>query len=63
MDLDTYEISRQVNTMWELFGEIGGLVEVATILVSAIMSVKIALLGSGLDHYLISNLFFILRKS
>ena len=49
MDLDTEEITRQVYSIWELFGDIGGLLEIAVILVGVLMSLKIVLLGGGLD--------------
>ena len=49
MDLDTYEYKREIYTIWELFGEIGGLLEIAVIFAGIIISIKVVLIGGGLD--------------
>ena len=49
MDNDTYEYKREVYTIWELFGDIGGLNEIAVIFAGIMMTIKSLLFGSGLE--------------
>ena len=63
LENDTYEYKREVYTIWELFGDIGGLTEVAVIFAGITMSIKTFLFGSGLDQYLLSELFFVEKQN
>ena len=62
MDFDTYLHKRSVYTFWEMFGDVGGLKELAFIFASITMGIKAFLFGSGLDHFLLSQLFLMGRK-
>ena len=54
MDFDTYLHKRSVYTFWEMFGDVGGLKELAFIFAGITMGIKAFLFGSGLDHFLLS---------
>ena len=52
--MDIYEIKREIYTIWELFGDFGGLTEIAMMFAGLMTSIKTLLLGSALDHHLLS---------
>ena len=58
MHPDIIEYQRQVYTIWELFGDIGGLLEVLIVSGSFFMLSMTTIFGSGLDMYLIQNLYY-----
>ena len=58
MDPDVIEYQRQIYTIWELFGDIGGLLEVMIVSGSFFMLTVTTFFGSGLDMYLLENLFY-----
>ena len=62
MNPDTVEYQREVYTIWDLFGDVGGLLEVTTIFGGFLMATVSALTGSNLDTYLLSKLFFVEKK-
>ena len=49
--------SRAVYTFWDLMGDVGGLHDALVIFASWVMSISTFFAGSGLDRYLVSNLF------
>ena len=53
MNADIVEYQRQVYTIWELFGDIGGLLEVLIVSGSFFMLSMTTVFGSGLDMYLL----------
>ena len=59
MSPDTYEYHRQIYTIWELFGDIGGLLEVVMIIGGFSKACVALIFGSGLDNYLMSRLFYV----
>ena len=59
MNPDTIEYQRQIYSIWELFGDIGGLLEVAMIFGGVLKASVTLIFGSGLDHYLLSKIFYI----
>ena len=52
--MDVYEIKREIYTIWELFGDFGGLTEIAVMFAGLMTSIKTLLLGSALDQHLLS---------
>ena len=58
MHPDIIEYQRQVYTIWELFGDIGGLLEVLIVSGSFFMISVTTVFGSGLDMYLLQNLYY-----
>ena len=58
MNADIVEYQRQVYTIWELFGDIGGLLEVLIVSGSLFMLFVTTVFGSGLDMYLLQNLYY-----
>ena len=53
MDPDTVEYQREVYTIWDLFGDVGGLLEVMMIFGGLFMTTMSALAGSNLESYLL----------
>ena len=54
LDLDVYEIKREIYTIWELFGDFGGLTEIAVMFAGLITGIKTLFFGSALDQHLLS---------
>ena len=63
LDSDTYEHKRSIYTFWDMFGDIGGLKEIAFIFASIIIGMKAFIFGSGLDQFLLTKLFFVGKKA
>ena len=62
MDDDTVEYQREVYTIWDLFGDVGGLLEVMIIFGGLFITTISALTGSNLETYLLQKLFFVEKK-
>ena len=59
MDSDTLEMVRSPYTIWDYFADLGGLNDFIRIAGSMVMGIYTVLTGSGLEKFLISNLFFV----
>ena len=58
MDSNVVEIERSLYTIWDYFGDIGGFNDFIRIVGSMIMSILTTVKGSGLDKFLIRQLFY-----
>ena len=58
MHEDTVEFVRSTYTIWDFFGDLGGLNDFMKIVGSIVMSLYTYVVGSGLDRYLVENLFY-----
>ena len=58
MHEDTVEFVRSTYTIWDYFGDLGGLNDFMKIVGSIVMSLYTYVVGSGFDRYLVENLFY-----
>ena len=63
MDKDTVEIKRSIYTIWDFFGDLGGFNDFMQILGAILMSISTIFKGSGLDRFLVEQLFYQEKKS
>ena len=55
--MDRINHTRSIYGVWDLLSDIGGLFDILRLIAGPITALSTALLGSGLDRYLISALF------
>ena len=58
MDPDTVEIVRSTYTIWDYFGDLGGLNDFMKIVGSLVMTLYTSVVGSSFDRFLVENLFY-----
>ena len=63
MDPDIIIYTREVETFWDFFGDIGGLLQIMSICGGFLVNFSNMLAGKSLDSHLISQLFFIEKES
>ena len=61
-DYTTVEYSRAIYTIWDLLGDIGGLLDMLEVLGAPLVSLLSFIAGSGLENYLIELLFKVQKK-
>ena len=57
MSLDRVYHARAIYSVWDFFGDVGGLFDMLRLLAQPIVALGAALFGSGLERYIISALF------
>ena len=57
MSLDRVIHTRTIYSVWDFFGDVGGLFDMLKLLAQPIVAFTTLLFSSGLDHYLIQALF------
>ena len=53
MDSDIVLHSRSIYSVWDFFGDIGGLFDMLKLLAEPVLALTTAILGSGLERHLI----------
>ena len=63
LSADLNEIKRSIYTIWDLLGDVGGLLEMLKLLASPLVTMFTLLSGAGLEKYIHESLFKVQRKS
>ena len=63
IDPDAIEITRQVYTIWDALGDIGGLMDMLRLIGYPLIGLSNLLFGSGLSQFLFAALFKVQSKS
>ena len=63
LDKQGYMTVRTVYTIWDVLGEIGGLIDMLSYMAMLVISIINIFVGKGLSKYLLSTLFFKQKKT
>ena len=60
MDVITH--NRSIYTLWDFFGDVGGLFDMLKLISQTLLSFVYSIIGSGLDKFLLERLFTLDKK-
>ena len=63
LDHDAIEEKRSIYTIWDVLGDIGGLIDMLYILGKPLMVLTNLILGSGMSRHILKSLFVVQNKT